>query len=109
MKTNYKVGDLTVNTISHEIKRGKTEITLSKKEFFILIELIENENAVLERRQLFKAMYKDSKKEVKYDNKTNMVDVYISYLRRKIDKGQKIKLIHTVRDFGYKIQDKTKK
>lgn len=99
----YKIDDLTLNTISHDIHRGEKEIFLTFTEYNLLVMLMDNENVVLSREKLFATMTQENKDT--YQKDSNVVDVYISYLRRKIDKKGK-KLIHTVRGYGYKIQSK---
>ena len=96
-KTNvYTLGDLTVNTQSREVKRGETAISLSSREFAILEYMIMNKNVVLSRDNLERHIWSYD-----YEGSSNMIDVYIRYLRKKIDEAFEPKLIHTVRGVGY--------
>lgn len=96
-KTNiHKLADLTVNSQSREVKRGDTSISLSSREFSILEYMIMNKNMVLSRDTLERHVVNYD-----YEGSSNMIDVYIRYLRKKIDEGFEPKLIHTVRGAGY--------
>lgn len=94
------VADLTLNRSSREVRRGKTVIALTRKEFDLLEFLMANPNKALSRTSILEQVWG-----YHYDTLTNTVDVYIGYLRKKLDAGSKRKLIQTVRDFGYKISD----
>jgi two-component system OmpR family response regulator len=93
-----KIGDLTLNRDSREVRRGGKAISLTRKEFDFLELLMSNPDKVLSRTSILEQVWG-----YHYDTLTNVVDVYIGYLRKKIDGGAKHKLIQTVRDFGYKI------
>lgn len=96
-KTNiYTLADLSVNVQTREVKRGNTDISLSSKEFAILEYMIINKNTVLSRDSMERNIWG-----YEYDGTSNMIDVYIRYLRKKIDDGFEPKLIHTVRGVGY--------
>ena len=90
-----EVGDLTLDTVSHTVKRGEKEITLSTKEYNLLEYLMLNRGIVLSREKI-----EDHIWNFEYEGGTNVVDVYISYLRKKIDGNCQDKLIHTVRGRG---------
>lgn len=94
------VSDLTLDRASHIVKRGGREISLSAKEFQLLEYLMYNEGVVLTRERI-----EDHIWNFNYEGGTNVVDVYISYLRRKIDDGHQEKLIHTVRGRGYVLRE----
>ena len=81
---------------SRQVKRGDTVISLSSREFAILEYMIMNKNIVLSRDNLERHVWSYD-----YEGSSNMVDVYIRYLRKKIDEGFEPKLIHTVRGAGY--------
>lgn len=101
-KTNvYTLADLSVDTLSRQVKRGEKEISLSSKEFAILEYMIMNKNIVLSRDNLERHVWNYN-----YEGASNMVDVYIRYLRKKIDEGFEPKLIHTVRGAGYVLKVK---
>lgn len=90
------VEDLEVDTAARTAKRGGKIISLSSKEFALLEYLIRNAGIVLSREKIENHIWNFD-----YEGGTNVVDVYISYLRRKIDGGSDVKLIHTVRGSGY--------
>ena len=94
-----QVGDLSLDTSSHRAVRRGREIELSSKEFSILEFLMRNEGAILSRESIREHIWSWD-----YDGETNVVDVYIRYLRKKIDDGESVKLIHTVRGSGYMIK-----
>ena len=96
-----QVGNLTLDTVSHTVKRGENEITLSVKEYNLLEYLMLNKGIVLSREKI-----EDHIWNFEYEGGTNVVDVYISYLRKKIDGNCQDKLIHTVRGRGYMIKEK---
>lgn len=89
-------GDLVMDTAAHTVKRGGQEIPLSTKEYALLEYLMHNKNMVVSREKI-----EDHVWNFDYEGGTNVVDVYISYLRRKIDDGRDVKLIRTVRGAGY--------
>ena len=94
-----QVGDLTMDTASQEVARGERSIDLSAKEFALLRYMMTNSGIVLSRD-----MIEDHVWNYDYEGGTNVVDVYIRYLRRKIDEGEEKKLIQTVRGRGYVIR-----
>lgn len=101
-RTNvHQLADLSLDTLSRQVKRGNTEIPLSSKEFAILEYMIMNKNVVLSRDTLERHIWN-----YEYEGSSNMVDVYIRYLRKKIDEGFEPKLIHTVRGAGYVLKVK---
>lgn len=92
----YTVLDLTLDSSSKIVKRGDKLINLSAKEFSLLEYMIRNKDKVLSREQIENNIYNFD-----YEGGTNVVDVYIRYLRKKIDENFDVKLIHTVRGIGY--------
>ena len=90
------LADLTINMKSHQVARGGRAIELSGKEYAVLEYLMRNQGHVLSREQIEQHVWSFD-----YEGGSNMVDVYIRYLRRKIDEGFEQKLIHTVRGAGY--------
>ena len=94
------VGDLTMNTATHEVRRGGRRIDLSAKEYALLRYLMMNRDIVLSRDMIENHVWNYD-----YEGGTNIVDVYIRYLRRKIDDGEDIKLIRTIRGRGYVIRE----
>lgn len=95
----YRCGDLTLDSKSHMVKRGDQVLTLTPKEYALLELLIHNKNIVLSRDQIASNLW-----DIDFDAESNVIDVYIRYLRRKIDEGYEQKLIHTVRGVGYTIR-----
>lgn len=95
---DLKVADLTLSRESHEVRRAGDPITLTAKEFALLEYLMSHPNKVMSRTVILEKVWG-----YHYDTLTNVVDVYIRYLRKKIDEGYPKKLIQTVRDIGYKI------
>ncbi|MBI3815875.1 MAG: response regulator transcription factor [Nitrospinae bacterium] len=96
-----RVADMEIDTASHEVKRGGKFIPISAKEYAVLEYLAYNKNTVITRTDLTEHIYDES-----FDTQSNVVDVYINFLRNKIDRGFKKKLIHTVRGSGYILKDK---
>ena len=93
-------GDLTMELSAHMVKRAGREITLSAREFSILEVLLRNKGAVLSRSQLESHVW-----DYDFEGGSNIVDVYVRYLRKKIDDGSETKLIQTVRGVGYTIRE----
>ncbi|WP_042220402.1 response regulator transcription factor [Oceanobacillus manasiensis] len=98
-----EVGELTVNIGSREVKRQEKDIDLTPREFDLLVCLLKNKNIVLTREQLIEQVWGFD-----YYGDTNVVDVYIRYLRQKIDKGHEDAYIQTIRGVGYTIKDRSK-
>lgn len=97
IKSNVlSLADLTMNTNDHAVKRAGQTIALTSKEYSLLEYLLRNQGAILTRAQIVDHVWNF---DFSYDS--NIVDVYIKYLRRKIDKDFAPKLIHTMRGFGY--------
>lgn len=93
-----QVADLSLNTLTHRVKRGNKIIELTAKEYAVLECLLREPERVLTRTMIAEHVWN-------YDvfNQSNVVDVYIRNLRRKIDDGRDPKLIHTVRGAGYRL------
>lgn len=94
------VADLTMDLSAHEVRRGDQKIRLSAKEYALLEYLMHNQGLVLSREKIENHIWNFD-----YEGGTNVVDVYISYLRKKVDGGHKKKLIHTVRGRGYVLRE----
>lgn len=92
----YRCGDLTVNYNTHEVTRDGKEISLSPKEFSVLLYLVRNKNIIVTREQIESNVWK-----MQSEASSNLVDVYIRYLRRKIDEDFAEKMICTIRGTGY--------
>ncbi len=94
------VGDLTMDCAAHTVSRAGVEISLSAREYAMLEYLMHNKGVVLSRETI-----EDHVWNFDYEGGTNVVDVYIRYLRKKIDDGHEKKLIHTVRGSGYVLRE----
>ena len=92
----FSIANLRVNCNSHDVFRDDVPIKLSTREFTILEYMIRNKERVLSREQIEQHIWNYD-----YEGGTNVIDVYIRYLRRKSDKDFEPKLIHTVRGIGY--------
>ena len=93
-----KVADLTLDEATHEVKRGARRIELSALEFRLLHTLMRHAGQVLTRDNLLNQVWNFD-----YAGGSNVVDVYIRYLRHKVEKPGESKLLHTVRGVGYKV------
>lgn len=93
------VGDLTLDLLTHQVRRGGELIVLTNKEYALLALLMRRPGQVLSRAQIAEQIW-----ESELDNESNVIDVYIRYLRRKIDEGRDRPLIHTVRGVGYTLK-----
>lgn len=98
----YTIDDLVLNDYTKKVTRSGKEITLTSKEYKLLLCFLLNKNKVLARTEILEKVW-----DVEFDISTNVVDVYINYLRKKIEPGDSKKLIHTVIGMGYvlKIED----
>ena len=97
-----RVADLTLDPISHEVRRGDDPIELTNKEYALLALLMRRPGQVLTRTQIAEHIW-----DMDFDNDSNVIDVYIRYLRKKVDAGRDHPLIHTVRGVGYTIKAMT--
>jgi DNA-binding response OmpR family regulator len=95
-----QIGDLVLNTFNHEVRRGETLLELTPKEFALLECFMRMPGKVLSRTRILEQVWGYSS-----DPLTNVVDVYIRQLRRKIDDPYALKLLKTVRGYGYKMDD----
>lgn len=100
-KTNVlRIDDLVMDCNSHSVKRGDRVIKLSSKEFAILEYMLKNKNTALTRERIEGHIWNYD-----YEGGSNVIDVYISYLRKKIDGDGDKKLIYTIRGVGYILKD----
>lgn len=100
-ETRLQVDDLILDRLEHRVERGGKAIELTSKEFALLEYLMRNAG-----RRITRAMIIEHVWSISFDTSTNVVDVYINYLRKKIDEGATHKLIHTVRGVGYELSAK---
>jgi heavy metal response regulator len=91
-----KVADLTLSPVTHKVTREGKEIELTSKEYALLEYFMRNPDRVLTRTMISEHVW-----DYHFDSLTNVIDVYVNYLRRKIDKDFELKLIHTIRGVGY--------
>ncbi|MFU1796911.1 response regulator transcription factor [Paenibacillus azoreducens] len=94
------VGDLSIDPGTRKVNRGEQQISLTVKEFDLLLYLARNANRVCTREEILKNVW-----DYDFDMGTNVVDVYIRHLRTKMDKGFGKKLIQSIRGVGYKIKE----
>ncbi len=99
--TTLKAGDLVMDLISRSVKRNGTEINLSPKEFNLLEFFLRNKNQLITSKRIAEQVWGYT-----FDTGTNIVNVYINYLRKNIDNDYQRKLIHTVRGQGFILVDK---
>jgi DNA-binding response OmpR family regulator len=92
--------DLTLNTVTRKVQRANEEIQLTSKEYALLEYLLQNKGRVLTRTLINEHVWG-----YWFDTGTNIVDVYVNYLRNKVDRGFRKKLIHTVRGAGYILKE----
>ncbi len=95
-KTELKVGDLSLDMVSHKVSRNGEEIELTGKEYSLLEYFMRNEGKVLTRTMIAEHVW-----DYNFDTFTNVIDVYVNHLRKKIDKKYPAKLLHTLRGVGY--------
>lgn len=91
-----RIDDLIINKTEQKVYRGGNEITLTLKEFQLLVYLAEAQGRTVSKQQITEHVWEHN-----FNTNTNTVEVYINFLRKKIDKDFKIKLIHTRSGFGY--------
>jgi two-component system OmpR family response regulator len=97
-ETRLQVGDLTLDLLSRTVRRGDTAIELLPREFRLLEYLMRHPDQVVTRTMLLENVW-----DYHFDPQTNVIDVHISRLRQKIDKGFDKPLLHTVRGAGYRL------
>ncbi|MDB5077372.1 MAG: two component transcriptional regulator, winged helix family [Chloroflexi bacterium] len=94
-----RVDNVTLDPLTHEVRRGDRMIELTNKEYELLAFLMRRPGQVLTRTQIAEGVW-----DLNFDNESNVIDVYIRYLRKKISAGNERPLIHTVRGVGYTIK-----
>lgn len=94
------IADITLDTKTQVVRRAGREVTLSAKEYALLEYLMHNQGIILSREKIENHIWN-----LDYEGGTNVVDVYISYLRKKLDEGREKKLIQTVRGRGYMLKE----
>lgn len=96
----FTIDDLIINDDAKAVKRGNESVILTSTEYRLLMLFIKNKNKVLSRMDILEKVW-----DVNFDMGTNVVDVYVNYLRKKIDKDKASKLIHTVVGMGYVMKE----
>ena len=96
----FEAGSLVVDPAAREVRRGDERLTLTAREYAVLEYLIRNRNQVVSKAQIMRSVWDSA-----YDGDDNIVEVYIGYLRRKIDTPFGAKSIETVRGQGYRLVD----
>ena len=96
VQTVLKIDDLELDCVQRTVHRGGKAIELTPKEFSLLEYFMRNAGRRITRNMIIQFVWKLSP-----DTMTNVVDVYVNYLRKKIDEGSQLKLIHTIRGVGY--------
>jgi heavy metal response regulator len=96
VQTQLKVEDLVLDLLTHKVTRGDREIDLTVKEYALLEYLMRNAGNIVTRTMISEHVW-----DINFDTFTNVIDVYINYLRNKVDTGFADKMIHTVRGKGY--------
>jgi len=101
--THYRVGDLELDRLAHKVSRAGKEIVLQPREFRLLEYLMKHAGQVVTRTMLLEGVW-----DYHFDPQTNVIDVHVSRLRAKIDKGHQTPLLHTIRGAGYMVRDGTR-
>jgi len=99
--TKLQIDDLILDLLTHKITRAGKEIILTNKEYALLEYLMRNLGSIVTRTMISEHVW-----DINFDTFTNVIDVYMNYLRNKIDKGHKKKLIQTIRGRGYMIKER---
>lgn len=100
-KTSFlRVADLELDQLTHKVKREGKEIALTSKEYALLEYLMLHAGQIVTRTMISEHVWNED-----FDSFTNVIDVYVNYLRNKIDKGFKKQLIHTMRGTGYTLKE----
>jgi DNA-binding response OmpR family regulator len=98
--TRLQVADLTLDTATHEVSRAGRRVLLAGKEYAVLEYLMRRAGQVVTRTMILEAVW-----DYDFDPGSNVVDVYIRYLRRKLDDPYPVKLLETIRGVGYRLRD----
>ena len=97
--STLRIGDLELDRLTQQVRRGGRRVELTAKEYSLLEYLMQNEDRVLSRNMIIEHVWDQS-----FDGVTNIVDVYVKHLRSKVDDGNPLKMIRTVRGTGYMIR-----
>src|SRR2546425_7919854 len=97
-----QVGDVTLDVENRRVSRGAQEISLTPREFDLLAYLVRNHGQTVTRQMLAKDVWREPHRATPLDN---VIDVHVAHLRRKLDEGRRVKLIHTVRGVGFILRE----
>uniref|UniRef100_A0A9E8CLD9 Response regulator transcription factor n=1 Tax=Bosea sp. NBC_00436 TaxID=2969620 RepID=A0A9E8CLD9_9HYPH len=98
--TTYRVGELVLDRLAHRVTREGQEVVLQPREFRLLEYLMKHAGQVVTRTMLLENVW-----DYHFDPQTNVIDVHVSRLRAKVDKGFELPMIHTIRGAGYMVRD----
>jgi len=101
VESTLQVADLHLDRVERRVHRAGRQIELTVKEFALLEYLMRNAGRRITRSMIIEHVWN-----ISFDTSTNVVDVYINYLRKKVDEGAPYHLIHTVRGVGYELSDR---
>jgi two-component system, OmpR family, copper resistance phosphate regulon response regulator CusR len=99
-----QIADMVVDVQTREVKRGSQEIVLTHREFDLLLYLLSHLGQIVTRQMLAKDIWREPHRATPLDN---VIDVHICHLRKKIDDGQRVKLLHTVRGVGWLLREES--
>lgn len=99
-RKEIRIDDLVIDLDAKEVERGSIPISLTAKEFRLLALFAKNKGRVLSRAEIAEKIWEES-----FESGSNVIDVYVNYLRKKIDNGSGKKLIHTIIGMGYVLRD----
>ncbi|NTU44360.1 MAG: response regulator transcription factor [Chlorobiaceae bacterium] len=100
VEESLNVGSLTINPVTHQVFSGPTELTLTPKEFALLEYLIRNKDRVCTRSRIIEHVW-----DIHFDSDTSVIDVYITFLRRKLESAGCGNIIQTIRGVGYIVRE----
>jgi DNA-binding response OmpR family regulator len=95
------IADLEIDLNTKTVKRASKKIELTSKEFALLVTFLKNKDKILTREYIIQQVW-----DIDFDTGTNIIDVYVNYLRKKIDRGYEPKIIHTKFGFGFYCSEK---
>jgi DNA-binding response OmpR family regulator len=94
------MADLTVDSVTHQVRRGERDLELTPREFAVLDYLLRNAGRVMTRTLIAEHVW-----DYHFDSDTNLIDVYVKRLREKLEAGGEKRLLHTVRGIGYVMRE----
>jgi DNA-binding response OmpR family regulator len=97
-----QVGDLVLNPSTRQVKRGARPVGLTAREYQLLLLLLERKGTVVSRELILRQVWNDEQA----SNSSNVIEVYVRYLRQKLEEGGERRLIHTIRGQGYRLSER---